>query len=476
MTIHADFVKILKTECSTAFSITYPLDSAPEIAFVDGQVKLMKPESIQTWGLFVQIQFIKSIEKLFALGAQTVVLGFDNYNFVPCSKTMTQIKRNKYVPVLNFESSDTLPEIMPVDWNSAMRNRAFKVKVIQEVLNRVRVWFVEALRNKKEWEQKVLVFDAHLRPEILHVDRVQNTLGSTNNVHNEKNSFGVLLQQTVQSEADNMWLGRGECDIKAFYWLKHCTRLLIVSTDGDFVPLAMLQLQKLKMTSTSEETHVILYRMRTQAEPTVKSAMSLKRKADAVNSDEKNSSSKREYEYVNIVPLMHHVSKQMCSSHQSPITNFCALIALCGCDFALNLPRLGPKSVWKLRHKLKNLDLTNGPQLLSAMTILYHETFVAKNCLPAQIKDTSSFWQSLDMSTARTHYASTLQTIQKNTKIAERVRNQLWNTDRIVAHAGNSIWTMLYWNELQHCPHPHEAEYGYIKDENNKTHFAFVAK
>ena len=42
MTIHADFVKILKNECPDAFTRTLPAQQAPDTVFIDGQVKLMK--------------------------------------------------------------------------------------------------------------------------------------------------------------------------------------------------------------------------------------------------------------------------------------------------------------------------------------------------------------------------------------------------------------------------------------------------
>jgi hypothetical protein len=60
-----------------------------------------------------------------------VVLGFDDYTYVPTSKTMTQVKRNKQVPAMKFAEGDSLPAYMPNDWGAAMRNRTFKVKVHQ---------------------------------------------------------------------------------------------------------------------------------------------------------------------------------------------------------------------------------------------------------------------------------------------------------------------------------------------------------
>jgi hypothetical protein len=93
MTINADFFKIIKEGCPNAFSEQAP--SKPDIVFIDGQVKLMKAAHVDSWGLFFAIQFFKTIENCFALGASTVILRFDDYRHVPSSKNMTQVKRSE---------------------------------------------------------------------------------------------------------------------------------------------------------------------------------------------------------------------------------------------------------------------------------------------------------------------------------------------------------------------------------------------
>ena len=60
MTIHADFIKILKQECGGAFMDQLPSPLTPNIAFIDGQVKLMKPDAITLWSVFIKIQFCSS--------------------------------------------------------------------------------------------------------------------------------------------------------------------------------------------------------------------------------------------------------------------------------------------------------------------------------------------------------------------------------------------------------------------------------
>jgi hypothetical protein len=86
----------------------------------------MKAAEVNSWGLFFAIQFFKTIEKCFALGASTVVFAFDDYTHVPSSKNMTQVKRSKQRIVLEFAQTSTLPVNMPEDWAGAMANRTFK--------------------------------------------------------------------------------------------------------------------------------------------------------------------------------------------------------------------------------------------------------------------------------------------------------------------------------------------------------------
>jgi hypothetical protein len=63
--------KLLKEECPHAFGDKTPV--CPDTVFIDGQVKLMKAAQVDTWSVFFAVQFFKTIENGFALGASTVV-------------------------------------------------------------------------------------------------------------------------------------------------------------------------------------------------------------------------------------------------------------------------------------------------------------------------------------------------------------------------------------------------------------------
>ncbi len=57
MTIHSDFFKLAKEGCAQAFTEAAP--KRPDVVFIDGQVKLMKADAIDSWPLFFRIQFFR---------------------------------------------------------------------------------------------------------------------------------------------------------------------------------------------------------------------------------------------------------------------------------------------------------------------------------------------------------------------------------------------------------------------------------
>jgi hypothetical protein len=65
MTIHRDWLMMMKDLCPTAFTETIPMQ--PEVGFIDGQIKLMAmprpPSGVPTWELFLRQQFVKPIER-----------------------------------------------------------------------------------------------------------------------------------------------------------------------------------------------------------------------------------------------------------------------------------------------------------------------------------------------------------------------------------------------------------------------------
>jgi len=475
MTINADFFKLVKEGCAQAFSEEAPV--RPDTVFIDGQVKLMKAAQIDSWGVFFAVQFFKTIENCFALGASTVVLGFDDYKHVPASKTMTQVKRAKQKIVLPFAQTACLPSTMPEDWAGAMANRSFKVKVICKVLEVTKLWFNKKLATDPVYKERNLVLDYAGVPQLLCL---QTHESAPNRVAN------FISQHDWTPRKDTV--GRGECDIKAFVWMHVSRCLCIVSTDGDYLPLALLQTCGTESvdtesaatgssgTQSSKDCDVLLFRMTTQ----LADAASVKRKSasahgsSAVESQVKNAhkTSRRTYEFVRIAPIACWINKVLPSKAIDPVRQFCAMVALCGCDFARNLPRLGPRTLWKLRHRLQHTDLLQAPQVVSALSIAYTDLFVTKNAVPVGMRNNTESFQSMSDEQVCIIYNEVAARIQGNNKLSQRIKLQLWGADTALAHARNTVWTMHYWSFLDNCPDPHAADFGYVRDAKGRTHFA----
>jgi hypothetical protein len=453
MTINADFFKLVKEGCAQAFSEEAPV--RPDTVFIDGQVKLMKAAQVDTWNVFFAVQFFKTIENCFALGASTVVLAFDDYKHVPASKTMTQAKRAKQKIVFPFAQTACLPSKMPEDWAGAMANRSFKIKVICKVLEATTLWFNKKLASDAAYKERNLVLDYAGVPQLLRL-----TTGET--APNKVADF-ISKHDWAPRQAT---VGRGECDIKAFVWMHVSSCLCIVSTDGDYLPLALLQ-------TCGRECEVLLFRMTTQIADGASVKRKLSSSTSAVESGVKSHKTpRRTYEYVRIAPIASWIHKVLPSKAIDPVRQFCALVALCGCDFARNLPRLGPRTLWKLRHRMQHTDLLQAPQVVSALSMAYTDLFVMKNALPAGMRNSEDWFQSMSDEQVCAIYNEVTARIHGNSKVSERIKIQLWGADTAIAHARNAVWTMHYWSSLDNCPDPHAADFGYVRDAKGRTHFA----
>ena len=148
------------------------------------------------------------------------------------------------------------------------------------------------------------------------------------------------------------------------------------------------------------------------------------------------------------------------------------MVALCGCDFAQNLPRLGPRTLWKLHHRLQHTDLLQAPQIVRALSIAYTELFVMKNTMPAGTQNNMLWLQNTSDEQVCVIYNQVAARIQENMKVSPRIKLQLWGADIAIAHARNTVWTLHYWSFLDNCPDPHASDFGYVRDAKGRTHFA----
>jgi hypothetical protein len=205
MTIERQWLEIFKSEVPEAFSDEAPF--ACEVGFIDAQIKLMAMPHDHEWDAFLLKQFRRPVESMFALGARTVVLAFDDYENVPRAKAITQAKRRKDLAPYEFSAGDAMPERPPNPWNAAMANRAFKADVV--------AWVVDQL-----------AFSFRDLPSGLEV--VIDWRGPTQT---------RLRGDDAQLEPRQQI---GEADLKFLHWAKTCgAPMAAEAIDGDFVPIAL---------------------------------------------------------------------------------------------------------------------------------------------------------------------------------------------------------------------------------------------
>lgn len=402
MTIDSGWVKLLKQNVPQAFK-SHAFQKGG-IVFIDGQVKLMKPDYINTWDLFVAKQFVDPIDKLFLEhDAKVIVLGFDNYKYVPKSKHMTQRKRSQHVPDIMFCEHDSLPSVIPERWDAAMRNRTFKTKVVNMVVARLNLHY-------SKFADRTVVID--------YSDNVQ-TIGRP-------------------WKLPDMAVCRGECDIKAFAYAQCGEPLLIVSTDGDFVPLSLAQIEKAKIAGCQSEISLLRLKTRVDKEP---------------------SKNRREHEYVNM-PLLYAWVERQFHKCERPAVSMCAMIAATGCDFSLNLPQIGPLRMWAARSLFNNRAIEGPVDILNIICQTYFQTFRMK----------ARFGNLMQLPTEQC-YNSMIEKIQSSNKISLRIRSALWPTERAQAHSLNTWWTVLYWTMLHEAPDPLSDDFGFCL-VGGKTTFA----
>jgi hypothetical protein len=416
MTIDSGWVQILKKECPRAFSRS--LGVRPTTWFIDGQIKLMKGSWIVTWDMFIQKQFIDTIDRAFEHRASVVVLGFDDYTHVPVCKSMTQRKRTMKQAVFTFNSESSMPAHPPEDWASAMRNRYFKSQVVNLVARNLKRHYAD--------HDKTVIIDWMGPPVVLGA-----ALGLSGRTLPE-----VLLNPDAR---------RGECDIKALTWTTWGP-LVVQSTDGDFIPLALIH------SGADPESQVVLERIETNV--------------TAPSKRDNTGRVKRQMEFVCMRTLCTHVYATL-NTHENPCRTFAALVALTGCDFSQSMATIGPSKLWSARSLLRNLNLGSEHGLLNSVTLTYQYNFSKRiRALPhdsvVSLRNTEGSVEA---------YRHVHGAIVRNVSVAQKTKNTLNTPEAMLRHVRNVMWTVEYWSKQGLWPDPMQEKYGFSANEQHECVF-----
>ena len=326
MTIHTKWMELLRSEASDAFKygeLTTPLPTS----FIDGQIKLMKPESVQNWADFLYAKFTSVIMRHFELyGCTTVVLSFDDKRHVPKAKAITQCKRRAGVQTIDFGEADTLPNDLPLQWKESIMNAWFKHRVIELICANIPRLVAPTGRKRLivDWETVTeYVYDSDgTDPEVVHHDCT----------------------------------GIGEADLKFTHWMRRfeCP-MLIEATDGDYIPIAL----GLKAAGYAHPVVIL----------------------KAWNNDKGGA------EFVH-VDLIHAFLKTRfaragmgAAEDFGEIKLFITLLGLSGTDFTRNLPLVSPQKIWAALPLVIRTFSMAGPAALNlqqgkrVVELLYAEAF-----------------------------------------------------------------------------------------------------
>ena len=328
MTIHTKWMDLMRQEAADAFQDTPPGGKRSQATFIDGQIKLMKADIIQTWAHFLYSQFTCIINRHFReYGCKTVVLAFDDKRYVPKAKAITQLKRRAGVEIIDFGENDVLPNDVP-QWKEAIMNPHFKNKVIQLVCDSiphlVQTGGAEGCKLVVDW-QKIEVY--------------------------EYDTAGFISSSTLEPASTV-----GEADIKFPYWMKRLqTPMLIEATDGDYIPISL----GLKALNIHHPVAI------------------LKGKRE------------EKHEFIDIDTLHHCIktaffraSRGKGHGHCWEIKLFITLLGLSGTDFTRNLPLVSPVKIWaclplvaqtfSMAGDTNTIDQDQGKRIVE---LLYHEAF-----------------------------------------------------------------------------------------------------
>ena len=429
MTIDSSWIACLKEEIPAAFTSHPPFQ--PDAVFIDGQIRLMPAgiEGVVSWEEYIQRQFVRGIERYFQKGVSCVVLAFDDYAHVPSAKNMTQAKRRKHVPALDFHARDCLPPCVPPgeEFTRCISNRAFKCKVIQLVVHRL-------VSNLQCADGQCLVVD-YAGPPVRHYAR----------------STGRASEPIPGLRG-----GLGEADVKFAPYLELYPKLQVDSVDGDSVPIALLQLER----GFSGRVSVLRLQTRVKgSEPPVKRTSGGGEKRPG-----------RVYEYVDVrllyemltgIVVPQCVGRAAQSSHAGQeISLLVCLIGLSGTDFTRGLPLVSGKSLYDFLPDLwarlcrsydaQSRQLSPDAAVDLLVSRIYHAKF------PNHAPDAG--------------IAEVLSSLQ-GSKLSEKTKARLPSPEVLRCTVRNVNWLLRYWRELD-PPDPVQPEFGFERARGGAVRFA----
>lgn len=428
MTIDSSWIQSLKSDIPNAFTPHPPFRA--QAVFIDGQIKLNSPvfERTQTWDEYMKRQFLASINRYFRQpGVEAVILAFDNYGLVPNAKCMTQTKRRRHVPPVEFDSRDALPPTVPRGeaWGQFLCNRSFKSKLIDFV-----IYFV--VTNAEMTDGQSLIIDYQSHPRRYNAAKEYEDL----------TTFEPL----------------GEADVKFPRYASLYSKLQVDSIDGDSVPIGLLFVQN-------------------QQQHGMDSQISILRMVSNINDEEKKRKQegrkfKREYEFVYInmlhTALVHEVIPQCVDRAVIPkikdkeINLLVMLIGLSGTDFTRKIGGISGKTLYEFL-----------PNLWLQLSVAYDEAsqhFKDEQVLDRVITQIYLEKYRHHSGDGKSGYRGTLQSLM-GSRLGERAKKSLLSYETTLCTVRNTNWLLQYWLHGAY-PNPIQERYGFTTTAKGVVEYA----
>jgi len=464
MTIDSSWIACFKEEAPAAFRPSPPF--SPTAVFCDGQIKLMPAamEGVVSWEDYIQRQFARHIGKYFSKGVSCVILAFDDYNHVPQAKSMTQIKRRRHLPPVEFNPRDALPPCVPQGerWQQCISNRTFKSKVIQLVIRQL----TGSLLDLGEGQSLIVDYQGH---------PVQYLRGGESM---ELTGFAPLGEADVKFARYSDMFDKLQV---IFYYFLFCTCISLASpkcffilqvdsVDGDSIPIALLHLER------GGSGRISILRLKTNLKEDREEQASAKKlkleSAPPLDADPLPKKSARCYEYVDANLLFESLRCMVipqCTG-RAPVTSHAGheiamlvcLIGLSGTDFTRGLPLVSGKTLhdylsilWmRLAKCYDPATRQMVPELALNLVVsaIYHTKF-ERHSGPLGPLD------------------GILDCIRGSEKLSIKTRDRLPTRETLHCTVRNVNWLLRYWQEAEY-PDPVQPEFGFARDKKGAVRFA----
>lgn len=442
MTIDSSWLSCFKSEAPEAFT-DKPLFRATAV-FSDGQIRLMQspPTEPQTWDNYIFNRFVRYYGN-FLKHIDTIVIAFDNYQYVPPAKCMTQDSRRRHIPKIAFSETSPLPCMVPEgeSWTECISNRTFKVKVIEMLVMRLPKLLLA------RFPDKTVIIDYEVPEKYT------------------RSEDGVIKVEVLSHIAP-----QGEADVKFTKWTDIYNRIIIDSIDGDSVPIALIHHERLLAQDVCPPL-VSIYRMFSKdLEASKQKNKPMKPSSADVTLEEppkKKAKTMRVFEYLDIhtlyVCLQNSVQQalgretRMVTHSKHTVRMIVSLIILTGTDFSRHLPQVSGKTVWDMIVSVWiPLAMSYDPVSGQMKTDVTFDKLIGKIYSEKFFKHVSG---------KSTSYQEVYRELM-HAGIADRTKQSLASVAQIKTTIKNCNWILQYW-QCERVPNPISDQFGYVMFNQN---------